>query len=584
MTAQDFVSGVQSYPEGIQHFATIRPCIGIAAKPCNIQMMLECKYCPWTRLKVLAPDKELPDKEFTAWKNPLACRDIKEIVIDRPARLGMAKGHVEGPRGWHQFWYAVHSLYPQVASGAEDGGGPPGDLQYPQVAGGAAAGGGAAGVAAGGGRPPGDRQLMMEWFAKKAKDYRARGNFERAGLLEPGGAGATYGIIDKFSMADRLFQAYPDLRTPPKSRSVAAPHPPDDEGESAEKRVKLEVHSQQQAPASHAPEQISRAVPVPAAGGNGMGSVAGYNSKDVDVSLQSHQKLQHLCTFWDPFQQDPQQGSSSGAAGGSAAGAYGAASQPVPPPPPPPPPAPPAPASPPPRVHHRPVFNVFLDVMSFVTFQTEEREREWNSYNVNRDFDESLEFGLAQVIGGYLHAGELQSGELRIVLASFYQALEAPDPAGPLPYFEQLLRAPATPAVTASLTAIYSYWRIEHELLHDSYAPQLAVWQGDNIRGRLLRILGQLQQGADPASQEQGLIRFFAEADREILLRLRECGDALRYYCSNTGSFAQVVWAPRIWCFFLVLRLRHDEDFAVHVLKSHLLVTLSTGTLYGADF
>jgi hypothetical protein len=30
----------------------------------------------------------------------------------------------------------------------------------------------------------------------------------------------------------------------------------------------------------------------------------------------------------------------------------------------------------------------------------------------------------------------------------------------------------------------------------------------------------------------------------------------------NTGSFAEVVWAPRIWCFFVMLRLRHDEDFS----------------------
>ena len=45
-----------------------------------------------------------------------------------------------------------------------------------------------------------------------------------------------------------------------------------------------------------------------------------------------------------------------------------------------------------------------------------------------------MEFGLAQVIGRYLHAVELSSP----VLGSFYQALQAPGPAGPLPYFQKL--------------------------------------------------------------------------------------------------------------------------------------------------
>jgi hypothetical protein len=36
----------------------------------------------------------------------------------------------------------------------------------------------------------------------------------------------------------------------------------------------------------------------------------------------------------------------------------------------------------------------------------------------------------------------------------------------------------------------------------------------------------------------------------------------MRYYCCNTGSFVQVVRTPRIWCFFLVLRLWHDADFS----------------------
>ena len=43
--------------------------------------------------------------------------------------------------------------------------------------------------------------------------------------------------------------------------------------------------------------------------------------------------------------------------------------------------------------------------------------------------------------------------------------------------------------VTASLGAIYCYWRIEQELLNPDYSLLLARWQGDEIRGRLVNIL-----------------------------------------------------------------------------------------------
>jgi hypothetical protein len=183
------------------------------------------------------------------------------------------------------------------------------------------------------------------------------------------------------------------------------------------------------------------------------------------------------------------------------------------------------------HAHHRPVFNVFLDAMTGVVFSTPQSRDDWISYDVNRDFERSQEFGLAQVIGAYLHRGEVSS----TVLDGFHQALRAPDPAGPLPYFQQLQAAALTPVVTASLGAIYCYWRIEHELLHPYYSLQLARWQGADIQGRLLQILGQLLQGADPALLQQELVEFFAQIDREIRVRLRECSYALRYYCSNTG-------------------------------------------------
>jgi hypothetical protein len=129
------------------------------------------------------------------------------------------------------------------------------------------------------------------------------------------------------------------------------------------------------------------------------------------------------------------------------------------------------------QAHHRPVFNVFLDAITGVVFQTAQSRDDWNSYDVNQDFERSREFGLAQVIGAYLHRGEVSSR----VLDSFHQAQRAPDPADPLAYFQHLQAAltPARmPVVTASLGAIYCYWRIEHELLHAFYSQQLARWQG----------------------------------------------------------------------------------------------------------
>ncbi len=37
---------------------------------------------------------------------------------------------------------------------------------------------------------------------------------------------------------------------------------------------------------------------------------------------------------------------------------------------------------------------------------------------------------------------------------------------------------------------------------------------------------------------------------------------APRHLLRHKEFFAEVLWAPRIWCFFVMLRLRHDEDFS----------------------
>ena len=540
------------FHDGSHFEAAASPCQGPRSDgtPCNKKLMIQCKFCPWTKLP------ELKGGNFQTWSNPVACRDTGEVPRNANTHVnGAREGGKRGKRGWHQFWYAVHSLYPEVAEWA-------------------AAGNEAAGGAAGRGGPPGDRQQMIEWVEDKVKDYRAcKNDFEDAGLLVPDGKGAAYGIVDKFSMADKVLGMMATAKATKRQR-------PPDSDDVASKLVKTAVHSSDRAQA-HVPaiSPMQQALPLAAAlaagtRGDGMAIMGAYNNcndlEDTNPETETERFLADALTMdivcakdgqnfvaapppvsvpASPVEDDP-----TGGLGTSVEDPTGGLGL---------------------HAHHRPVFNVFLDAMTGVVFQTAQSSDEWRSYDVNQDFDRSHEFGLAQVIGAYLHRGAVSSnvlGPLGPALPgapapnSFHQALRAPDPAGPLPYFQQLqaaaLTAALTPVVTGCLGAIYCYWRIENELLHTFYSTQLARWQGADIQGLLLQILGQWQQGVDPAVLQQKLVNFFAKIDREIRLRLKECSDTLRYFCSNTGSFAQVVWAPRIWCFFLVLRLRHDADFS----------------------
>jgi hypothetical protein len=84
-----------------------------------------------------------------------------------------------------------------------------------------------------------------------------------------------------------------------------------------------------------------------------------------------------------------------------------------------------------------------------------------------------------------------------------------PSPAGPLAYFQHLQAAALTFVITASFGPIYCYWRIEQDLFHTFYSQQLTRWQGADIQGHLLQILGQWQQGADHALLEKELLDFY---------------------------------------------------------------------------
>ena len=70
--------------------------------------MLECKFCPFTKME------ELNGGEFAAWSNPLATNgspgDMKKAMYGSDTR----GGHLNGTRGWHSFWYAVSEMYQAV--------------------------------------------------------------------------------------------------------------------------------------------------------------------------------------------------------------------------------------------------------------------------------------------------------------------------------------------------------------------------------------------------------------------------------------------------------------------------------------
>ena len=176
------------YPAMITHFqAETCPCQGhnpATGKPCDKRAMLVCRFCPCTKLP------QLNGGEFAAWSNPIASNGSSRDMTRN------AMGHAEGPRGWHQFWYAVHHLYEQQNGGAA---GPPG--------------------------PPGDTAIMQKQFLLKVPDYPAmRAHYNKAGLLHSDSStGVHLQIIEKFMMADWLMRAMPEVSLSKKKKASSSP-------------------------------------------------------------------------------------------------------------------------------------------------------------------------------------------------------------------------------------------------------------------------------------------------------------------------------------------------------------------------
>ena len=154
----------ESYPDGVNHYSTIGRCLGTKkdGKICDYKCMLQNAYLPLTRFRLANGDIF----KFKSWTNPLACRDPGDVVRG-------AQGQVEGKRGWHKFWFAVHHI------GAHVGGQQPASQDK--------------------------LDLWKSWLRAKAKDFDSNMNdFQNAGLLVEGGPDGDAGVRDKFTQAQHV--------------------------------------------------------------------------------------------------------------------------------------------------------------------------------------------------------------------------------------------------------------------------------------------------------------------------------------------------------------------------------------------
>ena len=181
MSDADHTDGVNDLVR--ENFNVLASCLGRDAQdqPCKCKRILVCSFCPWTRFEAF---HDLGRKgEFTAWKNPLACMRPSDVARD-------SAGHVGAPRGWHQFWYAVHHLQHMLQSGQTGGAAGGGPLADPAV-------------------DPARVQELIEMLKSKAEHFRCNeSDYERRGLLLPGGTGDEYGVGDKFRAARALLDYF----------------------------------------------------------------------------------------------------------------------------------------------------------------------------------------------------------------------------------------------------------------------------------------------------------------------------------------------------------------------------------------
>ena len=99
-TAEDFTdTNGDSFPEAVEHYASIGGCKGKDGKTCPYGRMAENKYLPHTRF---------PNFKFgkSTWNNALATRSPYDVI--RAARTQLNSR-------WHKFWFAAHRLRAHVS-------------------------------------------------------------------------------------------------------------------------------------------------------------------------------------------------------------------------------------------------------------------------------------------------------------------------------------------------------------------------------------------------------------------------------------------------------------------------------------
>jgi hypothetical protein len=160
-----------------------------------------------------------------------------------------------------------------------------------------------------------------------------------------------------------------------------------------------------------------------------------------------------------------------------------------------------------------PIVDTLLEMLHGVRVKKGPVTAFLTSLDFRSDFKKGGIFELARTIGVYLHQGAFTAPESHVLYAFLRATREIKDRESPVSHFERLSEEPSSGVIAASMSAIYCYWCIKQQLLH--CAAAVIRWQGDDIRGRLLRVLGGLP-GADEKDTKKQLQDFFFYAAREL--------------------------------------------------------------------
>ena len=125
--------------------------------------------------------------------------------------------------------------------------------------------------------------------------------------------------------------------------------------------------------------------------------------------------------------------------------------------------------------------------------------------------------------------GILQSSTLDEFLGDLPQSSDALSE-----QFQRLRTVPCFVAVAVSMSAIYCFWRIERELLHEMYAAQRTSWS--EVCDALLQILTELQNGEPENRILSDLQDLFGMMNTKVKRGLRDLPAPLRAWLNIKGD------------------------------------------------